>query len=213
MEANRLSYATKYAVGVHVPGRAAELVTCEYAWQAQDVVDREKGRRANLVDGASITKTRHGQQMQRWVFDGEDVVWRSVYTRNERRLAPGKAAKGDKVQFVYRGQVVTGTVVRVKKDGVRTVKLDDNDYFEEEMVDVKPSAARKYVLVDYDFDRSKSKYIEAATEPLSLQEFIDANAHDAEVMDEMPKIQALAVGDEVRFGGGAAPLTAVRRIS
>lgn len=212
MKPNRVSYGSKYAVQIRVPKKPPKQVVCEFAWQVEDVVEREKKNVDNMVHGTVIIRTRHAQPMQRWEFDAEDVRWHSIYTRNERRLAPGKAAKGDKVQFVYRGRVVTGKVVRVKKDGIRTVELDGDD-FDEVMVDVKPSVARKYVLVDYEFDRAAGRYTMEHEEAVSLQEFIDANAHDAEVMDEMDKIRELPVGGEVKFGGGAAPLTAIRRVS
>jgi hypothetical protein len=155
MKPNRVSYAAKYSVDVKAPN--AHAVTCEFAWQAEDVVTREKGRRENMVDGASITKLRHGQPMERWVFDADEVVWRSVYTRNAR--------------------------------------------------------TKQYVLVEYEFDRAAGKYKPEAEEPIRLQDFVDDNAHDEEIMDEMKRVHALPVGGEVKFGGGAAPLTAIRRVS
>jgi len=41
-----------------------------------------------------------------------------------RNVEAGAAAKGDVVQFEYRGVPVAGRVVRVKKDGTRTVEVD-----------------------------------------------------------------------------------------
>ena len=47
----------------------------------------------------------------------------------------GASVSGDRVQFSYRGKPVSGVVVRVKKDGVRTVELDDHE--DEMWVDVR----------------------------------------------------------------------------
>lgn len=48
--------------------------------------------------------------------------------------------KGDRVHFTFRGTPVTGQLIRVKKDGTHTVKLDSEyeEVFDERLVDWKP---------------------------------------------------------------------------
>jgi len=249
MKANRVSYAAKYSVDVKAPN--AHAVTCEFAWQAEDVVAREKGRRENMVDGASITKMRHGQPMQRWVFDAEDVVWRSVYTRNARKPVneTGLTAEqrailvklnDDLEELGFQDQLedllsegwddtIDAYLLAGKKDVWwhydQVGEEEDRHIYEEaeqlwddarEKIRALPQknpAGKRYVLVEYEFDRAAGKYKRESEEPIRLQDFVDDNAHDEEIMDEMKKIHALPVGGEVRFGGGAAPLTAIRRVS
>lgn len=55
----------------------------------------------------------------------------------------GESARGDRVQFVYRGKLIEGRVYRVKKDGTRTVEVTGDDAFhaignDEGLVDVWP---------------------------------------------------------------------------
>lgn len=59
-----------------------------------------------------------------------------------------EAAKGDRVRFSYGGQTVTARVVRVKKDGTRTVELEDERYsrYGEMWIDVRPSAQENPML-------------------------------------------------------------------
>jgi len=253
MKPNRVSYAAKYSVGVKAPN--AHAVTCEFAWQAEDVVAREKGRRENMVDGASITKMRHGQPMQRWVFDAEDVVWRSVYTRNAKMRGPLTAEQRailvkldeDLEDLGFSGQLDDPLAKGWDDDLGEFMRSGRQDVFgfhfrhvgEEEDREIYEQAerlweaahdkllalpqkngrrsgapgAKRYVLVEYEFDRAAGRYKRESEEPIRLQDFVDDNAHDEEIMDEMKKIHALPVGGEVRFGGGAAPLTAIRRVS
>ena len=54
-----------------------------------------------------------------------------------KRIA--ETAKGDRVVVMRRGIAESGTVVRVKKDGTRTVRLDDYSAIDEALlVDVRP---------------------------------------------------------------------------
>ena len=48
-----------------------------------------------------------------------------------------QAVKGDRVSFTFKGYKVTGVVVRVKKDGTKTVEADDKfeDEFDEKVFD------------------------------------------------------------------------------
>lgn len=54
-----------------------------------------------------------------------------------KRIA--ETVKGDRVVVMRRGIAEAGTVVRVKKDGTRTIRLDDYSPIDEAvMVDVRP---------------------------------------------------------------------------
>jgi hypothetical protein len=50
-----------------------------------------------------------------------------------------ETVKGDRVVVMRRGIAESGTVTRVKKDGTRTIKLDDYSTVDEALfVDVRP---------------------------------------------------------------------------
>jgi hypothetical protein len=250
MKPNRVAYTAKYAVELHVPRRTPERVTCEFAWQAQDVVARAQKRRENMVDGATITKARHGQSMQSWTFDAEEVRWHSVYARNskpvnktgltaEQRTILVKLDK-DLEELGFQDQLndllsegwddTVDAYLRAGKKDVwwhydQVGEEEDRHIYEEaeqlwddarEKIRALPQknpAGKRYVLVEYEFDRAAGRYKREHEEPIRLQDFVDDNAHDEEIMSEMKRVHALPVGGEVKFGGGAAPLTAIRRIS
>ena len=61
------------------------------------------------------------------------------------------AEKGDSIEFVYRGVKVTGKVVHVKKNGVKTVALGEVhlNYFDERWVDVRCDARKGSLMKVY----------------------------------------------------------------
>lgn len=123
----------------------------------------------------------------------------------DRLAAPikplGEAVKGDHVQFTYRGELVHGVVVRVKKDGTRTVDVSGSHSDEDlSWVDVGPPATRNpprnkaYILSDADhidslLKQAQWKRDDAREERMASEEFEekDRGAWQGYVTDKQRK--------------------------
>jgi len=114
-------------------------ITQALGGQKMQALLQQAGSREDVMDGFKKENPALTDEQLEEIADQWEANKDVVKDKTAAKVVPlAEAKKGDRVEFTYKGEKLTGKVFRVKKDGVVSIDPESDDVNDGALIDVRP---------------------------------------------------------------------------